>query len=338
MTTVHFSAHQCHIGDLVEGDAPALASFRAINGLSHSSFISTGRAYTFDLDHPDARAIISTLNMQPPESRALLSKIAADQGPAIFGDMAFYERYLSDEALAKVMTMVGAGSAAGGARGQQLDGFHRALLEYQNALLGLQQAAPGMPGSGARQAQATQRIHAAYNALEQHYARALAELAPPSLRHSNRGSALSNARRGITLARRSRGRHPDPRLQVGDQYTAHRLDRYLRHLQHTGRAAVALDAGLRGNKVHTVHDAGGNWHRESVVQIGGFVAGAASGAAVGYVLSGAAAGILAGPIGWAVLGVLAVTTLAVYIASSAGAEVGEALGNHVYDRITSLAP
>ncbi|MFN3987800.1 MAG: hypothetical protein ACK4KV_20095 [Rhodocyclaceae bacterium] len=167
---------------------------------------------------------------------------------------------------------------------------------------------------------------------------------PPSLvelRNSNRGTALSNANRGITLARRSMGRKVDHRRLVSSMHTAHQISRYTQHLQRLGPAAVFLDAGLRTGQVVTVHGAGGNWHRESTVQLGGLVVGA-GGAAVGGAVAGAliktyTAGALAGPIGWAVLGVLTAAVF-IYYAADVGATLGEGAGGAIYDGFTLIAP
>src|SRR5690554_2087826 len=84
-----------------------------------------------------------------------------------------------------------------------------------------------------------------------------------------------------------------------------------RVLNNTGRLAIAVDAGFRANKVHTTYESGGDWMRESAVLMTGFGAGAAAGGLAGkYTIVGgtalaAKAGLLvAGPVGWAVLGVV----------------------------------
>jgi len=53
---------------------------------------------------------------------------------------------------------------------------------------------------------------------------------------------------------------------------------FAKSLNHLGRAAVVVDAGLRARNVHATSQEGGDWLRESVVQMTGFgFAGAAGG-------------------------------------------------------------
>ncbi|PCM44902.1 hypothetical protein [Marinobacter sp. ANT_B65] len=118
------------------------------------------------------------------------------------------------------------------------------------------------------------------------------------------------------------------------------MDTVSRVLNNTGRLAIAFDAGFRANKVHTTYECGGDWMRESAVLMTGFgtagVVGGLTGkyAVIGGTALAAQAGlIVAGPVGWAVLGV--VVTVGVLAGLGAGLyadQKGQNFASMLWDR------
>lgn len=146
--------------------------------------------------------------------------------------------------------------------------------------------------------------------------------------------------RAITLASRSTVATSDPRLFVADANDAGRMGSFSRALNNTGRLAVVVDAGLRANKIYTTHEGGGDWMRESAIQMVGFGAGGAAGGLTGKIVVGggallaAQAGLLvAGPVGWAVLGVVVgAGLLAGFAVGSYADKEGQGLAASIWDR------
>ncbi len=107
----------------------------------------------------------------------------AFEGEEIHREAAFWENYLSSEQLSSAMSLVGAAGASAQMKSQQLSRFHQALVRYENALLAIQSpAAPGMPGAGARTAEAIRHAYQAYDALVTEHRAAMASLAPAVMR------------------------------------------------------------------------------------------------------------------------------------------------------------
>ena len=182
------------------------------------------------------------------------------------------------------MSLVGATGTSAQMKFQQLSRFHQALVRYENALLAIQSpAAPGMPGAGGRTASAIRDASQAYDALVTEHRAAMASLAPAVMRAKNRGGAISNAQRGITLALRSRGGKVDPRLLVADLFQAQTLKNFAKFMSRMATPlALAVDGFLRHGKVKSVKQADGDWHRESYKQMGGFGFGAVAGGLAGF--------------------------------------------------------
>ena len=183
----------------------------------------------------------------------------------------------------------------------------------------------------------------AYNALMTEHRAAMASLAPAVMRAKNRGGAINNAQRGITLALRSRSGRVDPRLLVADLFQANTLKNFASYMSKLATPlTLAVDATLRAGKVRSVNQSDGNWHRESYRQIGGFGFGAvAGGLAAGATFKAGAAGaaklgiaivgVGIGPIGWALLGCLVVVSAGVALAASNQiGNRGEDFGDWVY--------
>ncbi|GAB3108176.1 hypothetical protein G8770_23705 [Aestuariicella hydrocarbonica] len=121
------------------------------------------------------------------------------------------------------------------------------------------------------------QVIAAYEKLNHYYQQELRRIVPAERFMKNKGSALSNAQRGITLAERPRGRG----IHVANAHEGQQISRLAKGIRYAGRGAVVLDAGFRVNTVHNTYADGGNWQREWAVQTGGFLGASATGTLVG---------------------------------------------------------
>ena len=105
----------------------------------------------------------------------------------------------------------------------RLTGFQQALHRYQAALVELREfeargAHRHTQGRGVahNRNQLEGAVREAYQDPDQRFRAETDRAVPHANRYKNRGNALSNAERGLTLAHRSAGRKADPRLFVAD--------------------------------------------------------------------------------------------------------------------------
>jgi hypothetical protein len=191
--------------------------------------------------------------------------------------------------------LLGAGATASEVR---LNGFQKALIAYQDALVALNKHKGVGRGASAAQVELKNKVRLAYNELQTKYQVELKKYASPDSLGKNRGNALAGAERGITLAQR-RGRG----INVASNTQALQIARMAKGISYTGRGFVVLDAGIRVHGVNNVYKQGGNWQREAAIQVTGFGAGGAAGMAVGkaVVLGLTTIGLGLTPVGWVVL-------------------------------------
>ncbi|MBU2873555.1 hypothetical protein [Marinobacter salexigens] len=338
MPDIFFAQKPTSASALVGDDPATLQAFLRSNGLTEREMIQPGRAYSLENDDVFTLSTLRRLNSLPMPERMCLARSAETMGEEAHILKVFFETHLSPEKIQEINGLVGAGATAAFAR---LNGFQQALVKYQEALLNLTRAhKSGGTGVGARRIQAENMARSAYQTLQKAYQTELNRISPEALRGKNRGNALSNADRGILLASRSSSARPDARLFVADATDAGRMGSLSRILNNTGRLAIVADAGLRANKIHATYENGGDWLRESSVQMTGFgFAGAAGGLTGKYtILAGTAlaakAGLLvAGPVGWAVLGVI--VTVGVFAGLGAGSiadKRGRNIAAGIWDR------
>jgi hypothetical protein len=309
MPEILFARKPTFAADLVGDNAASLENFLRTNGLNEREMIQPGRAYSLASEDVFTLATLRRLNSLPVPERVCLARSAEAMGDDARILRIFFETHLSPDKLNEINSLVGAGATAAFTR---LNKFQQALITYQEAILNVARLnKAGGPGIGARRVQAKTRLRSAYKALQEQYRIELNRISPEAYRHKNRGNALSNPDRAITLASRSTMGKPDPRLFVADASDAGRMGSFSRLLNNTGRLAVVVDAGFRANKIYTTHEGGGDWMRESAIQMTGFGAGGLAGGLTGKAVVGsgaflaAKAGLLvAGPVGWAVLGVV----------------------------------
>ncbi|QCF27147.1 hypothetical protein [Hydrocarboniclastica marina] len=306
MPDIFFSKRLMCPGDLVGDDPNDLASFLKINGLGLNDSIAPGKAYSLDTAHPQTRTILTRINGLPAGQRSSIARAAEELGDGVNQLALFLKHNLDREQIELVNSLVGASASAASAR---LNGFQSALLKYQEAVLEGQKVEQSHgPGVGQRRHQAQTKIRYAYSEMSNLYRRELNRLSPEALRSKNRGNALSNPHRAITLAQRRPLGKPDARLFIADTAEASRMASFGRGINNLGKVALAVDAGLRIHKVNGIREDGGDWLREGAMQMTGLgAAGAAGGLAGKYTVLGggllaAKAGlVLTGPAGWAIV-------------------------------------
>ena len=358
MPQIYFSRIPTTPFELVGDEPEALSEFCAVNQLSPSSGIAPGRAYSFDVEDPQTPHILVRLNAMPSAEKAVIVEGIASSGGKFNAVARFFEDNLTPEKLDRLNGLVGAGAAAANAR---LTGFQRALVDYEKALLDVNKASRSHSvGGGVRLYQAETRAKLAYERMQHAYQAELNRVSDPSLRLKNRGNALSNAPRGITLSKRSpNSAKVDPGVFVSGLEDVRRFGLYARMTHIAGNLAVGVSAALAAEKVVASRAAGGDWLRESSRQmtkfgtggaIGGYagkwsatvttsVGGRAIGALAskGVIVGAGKVGLMAaGPIGWGMLAVAVGVGLVVgwQVGERAGAS-GEALADRLWSRSTS---
>ncbi len=314
MPSVFFSANRKPISEVVGNDATLVESFKRANGIASGDFLYAGQAYTLDFESLESRMITSRFNKMCLKERVTLQNMVATNGENLYSEINFYNRYLTSAALSDVNSLIG---VTGDANKARLDDFQKSLLNYQNALLDLQQGKYNktpMPYSGRHLAETM--VRRAYKELIEQHKTTMQSIVSASALNRNKGNALSNAERGVLLATRSQGRKVDPRLMVHDVFTANKVAKYAGVIAKvSGPLTLIVDGTLRYGKVATVREAGGDWHRESAIQLAGLT-GAVTGATVAG-LGAAYAGKLvitaaafSGPIGWALMGIVIIGSVA----------------------------
>lgn len=338
MSQVCFSCQPHSPSQLLNNDAEQIDLFCAANQMRPDDILVRGRAYALT-SGVDLADILNVLNHQSASERHATIQVVNSLGEEAHVLAAFADKHLSREKLSIYNNLVGAGITAATTR---LDGFGKSLVVYQNALLdlrSLQQSTGGRPAH-ARKLAAQRAVKNAYQLLQEQYLTELRRFAPEYYRAKNVGSALNNADRGITLAeRRPRSPKTDPRLLVADKVQASRLAMLGRLLNKAGHGAIGLDAALRVQEINAVHREGGDWMRESSRQMTGFGLGGALGfsagraAMTGGAYFAAKAGLLvAGPLGWAVLGVVVLGSLgAGYMVGKYADQTGKWVADSIWD-------
>ncbi|WP_097459075.1 hypothetical protein [Mangrovitalea sediminis] len=309
MPQIYFSRTLCSPHDLVGDDPDSLIAFSEANNIGMGGLLRPGQAFSLDYDNPQTVGIVSKINNLPEQERRTLAQSVNLMGNELHGLFAFFDQNLSDKQIATMNSLVGATT---GAVGNRLNAFQKAVVAYQKALLELrtvQKATGAKAGQLRAKAEAQARSTFAY--LRKAFQTELSRFAPVSLRYKNRGNALSNAERGITLASRRPNAKADPELFVADAVQASRLGEFTRFLGWLGSLGVVVDAGLRAKHVYSTYETGGKWLRDSSMQMTGFGLGGAAGTlTTRVVIMGAttyameAGMIVAGPVGWFALAII----------------------------------
>ena len=301
--------------DICSGDQATAECFLRNNPEVQSGFLIPGRVYcssNYSLS-PEERAIVCPLNAMSRHERDNLSCVIDEYGDETQVLATFYDQYQTDmEEYQKTKDMVngashantfaGAGAAVYTAR---RDSFKDALLHYQDILERLSDHTRVGRGPAAQRAKLRKEAVAAYDVLNQRFQNELHKLVPEGNRGVNRqgnprnkGNALSNPQRGMTLAERS----DTVGIQVLNGYEQHRMGRLAKGVRVVGPGFILLDAGLRYNLVRNEYRHGGDWQREAFVQSAGFGGATAAGIGVGMAakasLAAAKITLMATPVGW----------------------------------------
>lgn len=303
------------VRQLCANDENAIQCFLGNNPEVRNDILIPGRAYcTADFPvSPRERAIYCPINALPAPARENLACVIDDYGDethilASFNDqyrrdLAEYERSQRRLGVASHSNTL-AGSAAAVMTARH-NGFFDALLHYQQTLERLHNLNGVGRGKSAQRSQLRREAIAAYEVLNQRFQYELHRLVPEGNRGLNRrgnprnkGNALSNPQRGITLAERSKPQG----IHVADGYRQGSMARLATAVRYAARGAVFLDAGLRINTVRNEYQVGGDWQRETFAQTAGFSGSLASGAVVGGIakagLVAAKITLMASPAGW----------------------------------------
>lgn len=186
----------------------------------------------------------------------------------------FYNQHLANIDLTATTQntngLAGMGTAVLAARA---DSFEKAIAAYQHALIQLNDYHRVGRVAAQRKLELHNRVIAAYENLNHYYQQELRRIVPTDRFMKNKGSALSNAERGVTLAERPRGRG----IHVADIHEGQQVSKFAKGIRYAGKSAVVLDAGFRVNTAHNTYVNGGDWQRELAVQSGGMSASATTG-------------------------------------------------------------
>ena len=294
---------------------------------------SLPRSTVFSLESDSLSVSVrNQLNRLAPAERQCIAGVAEACGDETAVLAAFLDRYFGDENMAKLNAAIGAGATGAFER---LNNFEKAVVTYQkslNNLRSLVESGKYGRGHGQQVIEAKRSVRIAYAELAQRYAIELQSFSPAAHRAKNRGTAFSNAERGITLAKRKpRAPKPDIRLNVEGQLQASQIAKMGKLINGLGTATIVADGVFRTTEVMGIAEDGGDWMRAGAREVTGFGAGTAAGLFAG---KAAYFGLIsiAGPVGWGVLGAIFMVSLGVgYLASKVGSDFGEAVSDAAWD-------
>ena len=309
MPNLYFAREPFHASELFGNDREAFKAFCRNNSAGNLRVLHRHTAYCLSANGPGEQSAVQKIATLPAPEREKLAACTRELGDDIHAVSDFVDRNLRWVDGGPV-SLVGAGATAVDTR---LTGFQQALHRYQAALLelrdfesrGAHRHTQGR-GVGHHRSNLESAVRDAYQDLDQRFRAEMDRAVPGTNRYKNRGNALSNAERGMTLAHRSATRKPDPRLFVADAMDATRLERFARMTRGIGHGAIALDAGFRINRVYSdYHDEDEDWMRTAAEETASFgtagLLGLHTGKATvkGAGLTAVALGIAITPVGWA---------------------------------------
>ena len=330
MPNVYFAADPFHTRELIGDNDEAFKAFCRNNSAGNLRVVHRNTAYYLNADGPGEQSAVQKLATLPTSDREKLAACSREFGDDLHAVSEFVDRNLRWVDGAPI-SLVGAGATAVDTR---LSGFQQALYRYQKALLALRdfegrgahRHTQGR-GVGHHRSNLQSEVRAAYQDLDQRFRAEMDRAVPRANRYKNRGNALSNADRGVTLARRSASRKTDPRLFVADAMDATRLERVAQVTRGVGHGVIALDAGFRVNRIYNhYHDNDEDWMRTAAEETASFGTAGLWGILGGKTTVkglGAGAvmlGITITPVGWAAIigGGVAVGAGAGYLGDRAG--------------------
>lgn len=173
----------------------------------------------------------------------------------------------------------------------RIGGFVGSVKDYQKALMGYRQASMA---KSSNKAVAKQRAKMAFDKMQSKFR--LEVKAVTNQVKSNRGTPMTNFKRGADIARSSRS---VAKLNLINPVHADNIVKFTKHAKILGNGLTIIDFGGRVGNIHNSYKAGANWEKEMFIESTSFVASAATG--IGVVNAGAAALtflVVATPVGW----------------------------------------
>lgn len=277
------------------GDQEAIERFLQQNAECRNG-LNAQSPYCSEFTSAQDPLILSSLQQLPNSHRRQLSCAIDEFGEQTHVIAEFYDRHLANLDLEATNGLVGAGATANGAR---LTAFQRTMIDYQEALIKLNEHKRGGRASMASKVELEAMARRKYATMAQQYRVELNSIGNPAFRNTNRGHILNNADRGITLAKH----HRASKLSIDNVAEVERLNRLARSIRFAGNGAVVLDAGARLAGVYESYQRNENWQRELSREATGFGIGGASGMLAGQATVGALTMIGLGvtPLGWVVV-------------------------------------
>ncbi|WP_051302933.1 hypothetical protein [Psychromonas aquimarina] len=182
----------------------------------------------------------------------------------------------------------------------KMGNFSKAIKAYQDALMEYRDVSRSqgyhrsMSTSSSAVRQAKQKAIAAFNRMQERFAVELEAVNSGS--KAKRGTVLSSAERGTSIARSSRS---VAKLDISNQAKAHDLVKFSRYAKGLGNGLALIDFGSRIGKVHNSYLAGENWHRKLFIESSSFAASALTASTI--MSYGLAFFTVATPLGWVCL-------------------------------------
>ncbi|ARU55369.1 hypothetical protein OLMES_1290 [Oleiphilus messinensis] len=259
------------------------------------SFLSAYQPYSFGPIDSANRQIYNSLSTAPAsalqQTTSLYDHYSSDTVLA-FAEIMNHIRKIKESQTTKDFS-IGAAGAATSVYAERMNGFAKAVLQYEGAL---------MKFANARQSGIAPRMKQGLKANAQRAFENLQQQFSNELRivtgrvKSNRGTPLSNANRGLNIARSSRSLS---NLEIHNQVQAHNLLKFTKHANVLGTGLVAVDFTTRVGNIYNEYQANGNWERELFVQSASFAASTMTGVALANIGTTAVGFLLAlTPVGW----------------------------------------
>ncbi len=246
---------------------------------------------------PQDLAITTMLNNLPERARDNLACCIDQHGDDTLRLALFMDWVQQQVNLDNVNTTNGIAGIGATILGNRTNSFMAALQQYQGALIKLNQFSRVGRGPAATKMQLRKKVKISYEQLNRYFQQELHRLAPASHFGKNRGTAITGADRGITLAERHKGRG----IHIADIHEGQAVSRFSRNVSYAGRGIIAVDLGFRGHRVYQTYQENGEWERELAVQTGGFAGASGAGFITGrtVALTMARVALAATPWGWA---------------------------------------
>ena len=206
----------------------------------------------------------------------------------------------------------------------RINGFGKAVKEYQDALMDYRKA---IKTNAAVKLVAKQKVEKAFQKMQIGFRQELAAVTAQS--RARRGVPLTNVTRATNIARSSR---TATKLNVTSQVQANNLVKFSQHAKVLGNGLAVIDFGSRIGNITNTYKSDGNWEREMFIESSSFATSAVAGTLAVNV--GLAILMVVTPVGWVglIIGGLAIAGTAAAVSMGMNHVVKENAGD-VYDGI-----